>query len=166
MLKIKVNDTFNFEVDGNSLKTLVNGNEVMPDILPVKPNHFHLLNKGKSYRAEVVDFNQQEKTCLIKVNSNLYSLEIKDQFDELLHRLGMDNLNSVKVAELKAPMPGLVLKLLVTEGQEVKKGDNLLVLEAMKMENIIKAPADVKVKSIKIKPSDKVEKNQVMILFE
>jgi biotin carboxyl carrier protein len=62
-------------------------------------------------------------------------------------------------------MPGLVLSILVKEGDEVKKGDNLLVLEAMKMENIIKSPADVTIKFIKIKPSDKVEKNQVLIQF-
>jgi biotin carboxyl carrier protein len=79
--------------------------------------------------------------------------------------LGLDNLQSSKVAELKAPMPGLVLSVLVKEGDEVKKGDNLFVLEAMKMENIIKSPADVTIKSIKIKASDKVEKNQVLIQF-
>jgi biotin carboxyl carrier protein len=62
-------------------------------------------------------------------------------------------------------MPGLVLSVLVKEGDEVKKGDNLFVLEAMKMENIIKSPADVTIKSIKIKASDKVEKNQVLIQF-
>jgi biotin carboxyl carrier protein len=62
-------------------------------------------------------------------------------------------------------MPGLVLKVLVTEGQEFKKGDNLLVLEAMKMENILKAPTDGIVKSIKIKPGDKVDKNEVLLLL-
>jgi biotin carboxyl carrier protein len=61
-------------------------------------------------------------------------------------------------------MPGLVLKIFVNEGMEVAKGENLFVLEAMKMENIIKAPADVTVKTIKIKPGDKVEKNQVLII--
>jgi biotin carboxyl carrier protein len=60
----------------------------------------------------------------------------------------------------------LVLKVLVAEGDEIKKGDNLFVLEAMKMENIIKAPADATIKSIKIKPTDKVEKGQLLILFK
>jgi biotin carboxyl carrier protein len=62
-------------------------------------------------------------------------------------------------------MPGLVLRILASEGQEVQKGGNLLVLEAMKMENIIKAPANVMIKSVKINPGDKVEKNQVMMIF-
>jgi biotin carboxyl carrier protein len=88
-----------------------------------------------------------------------------DQFDELLHQLGMDNLTTATISEIKAPMPGLVLRILASEGQEVQKGGNLLVLEAMKMENIIKAPANVMIKSVKINPGDKVEKNQVMMIF-
>jgi biotin carboxyl carrier protein len=73
---------------------------------------------------------------------------------------------SNKVNDLKAPMPGLVLKVLVAEGAEVKKGDTLLVLEAMKMENNIKATHDVNIKQILIKPGDKVEKNQTLIAFQ
>jgi biotin carboxyl carrier protein len=62
-------------------------------------------------------------------------------------------------------MPGMVLKILVKEGDTVKKGDGLLVLEAMKMENNIKALGDGVVSKIPIKAGDKVEKNQVMISF-
>ena len=79
--------------------------------------------------------------------------------------MGLSNLLAAKVSEIKAPMPGMVLKVLVEEGAEIKKGDNLFVLEAMKMENIIKSPADVVVKTIKIKPGDKVEKGQILIQF-
>jgi biotin carboxyl carrier protein len=131
----------------------------------IKDNLLHVLHQQTSYRVEIVTFSKEEKTASIKVNGHTYSIVIKDRFDDLLHQLGLDNLQSAKVAELKAPMPGLVLSVLVKEGDEIKKGDNLLVLEAMKMENIIKSPADVTIKSIKIKPSDKVEKNQVLIQF-
>lgn len=165
MFKISVNNQFNFEVKPDNEEFYVNGQEVSLDISKGTGQHFHILHNNKSYRAEVVSFSRDEKTCVIKVNGNTYSLDIKDQYDDLLHRLGLDNLNKAKVAELKAPMPGLVLKVLVSEGDEVKKGDNILVLEAMKMENIIKSPADGLIKSIKVKPSDKVEKNQVMVLF-
>ena len=77
----------------------------------------------------------------------------------------MDNLAAAKVNEIKAPMPGLVLDIRVAEGDEVKKGDSILVLEAMKMENIIKSPTDGIIKKINVKKGIAVEKNQVLIHF-
>ncbi len=165
MFKVKVNDQFSFEVHSQRGETLVNGKPVVLDLYPVSNTSFHILYLNRSFNAELTEINRDEKTCSVRVNANIYTLALTDQFDELLHRLGMDNLNSIKVAELKAPMPGLVLKILVEEGEEVKKGANLLILEAMKMENIIKSPTDAHIKSIKVLPSDKVEKNQVMIVF-
>jgi biotin carboxyl carrier protein len=165
MYQLKVNEKFNFEVNETQGAWTVNGAPVSLDTLVIKDNLLHILHQNTSYRVEIVSFSKEEKTASIKVNGHTYSIAIKDRFDDLLHQLGLDNLQSAKVAELKAPMPGLVLSVLVKEGDEVKKGDNLLVLEAMKMENIIKSPADVTIKSIKIKASDKVEKNQVLIQF-
>lgn len=165
MFKIKVNGQFNFEVlsDRNGIR--VNGQAADLDIHHVSLTTFHILHNNRSFNAELININRSEKTCSIRVNSHVYTMSITDQFDEMLHKLGMDNLSAQKVSELKAPMPGMVLKILVSEGEEVKKGSNLLILEAMKMENIIKSPADVVVKTIKVNPADKVEKNQVMIIF-
>ena len=165
MLKIRVNDQFDFELVSNKEAMTINGEVINADISTVNSKSFHIIYKNRSFNAELIECNKTEKHCLVKVNSNVYTVSITDQFDELLHKLGMDKANSSKVSELKAPMPGLVLRILVSEGEEVKKGGNLLILEAMKMENIIKAPADVIVKSIKINPSDKVEKGQVMMYF-
>jgi biotin carboxyl carrier protein len=75
-------------------------------------------------------------------------------------------MTSASVSEIKAPMPGLVLNIMVQEGDEVKKGDNLMILEAMKMENSIKSPIDGTVKNLKVATGDKLEKNQVMITFK
>jgi len=77
----------------------------------------------------------------------------------------LDSLASKKVNDIKAPMPGMVLNILVTEGQEVKKGDPLIVLEAMKMENILKSPTDGTIKKIAITKGIAVEKNQLLIQF-
>ena len=77
----------------------------------------------------------------------------------------MDNLSAKKLNHIKAPMPGLVLSILVEEGKEVKKGDALIILEAMKMENILKSPADGIVKKIAVKKGVPVEKNQLLIEF-
>lgn len=165
MYQLKVNEKFNFEVSETQGAWTVNGKPMELDTLVIKDNLLHVLHQHTSYRVEIVSFSKEEKIASIKVNGHTYSIAIKDRFDDLLHQLGLDNLQSTKVAELKAPMPGLVLSVLVNEGDKIKKGDNLLVLEAMKMENIIKSPTDVTIKSIKIKPSDKVEKNQVLIQF-
>jgi biotin carboxyl carrier protein len=165
MLKIKVNDKFNFEVAKEQDVSLVNGHAINADIVTINDRTFHILHKGRSYNAELIQINREEKSCSVKVGTNIYSMQMTDQFDELLHQLGMDNLKAAKVSEVKAPMPGLVIRILVAEGDEVEKGGNLFVLEAMKMENIIKAPADVKIRSIKVKSGDKVEKNQVVMIF-
>lgn len=63
-------------------------------------------------------------------------------------------------------MPGLVMNIVVSEGDEVKKGDHLITLEAMKMENILKASHDGKIKTLNVRKSDPVEKNQLLLTFE
>ena len=83
----------------------------------------------------------------------------------LLQSMGLDTTSSRKLNEIKAPMPGLVVRITVEEGTEVKKGDSLLVLEAMKMENVIKAPGDAVVGKIKVNAGQAVEKNQLLISF-
>ena len=165
MLQVKVNEKYNFDVDQNDKGLLINGDKITADVRQLNASAYHVINNLQSYNVEVVSFNVAEKTAEIKVNNNTYNVTAKDQFDILLDKLGLSSLNAAKVSEIKAPMPGMVLKVFVNEGMEIKKGDNLFVLEAMKMENIIKAPADVTVKKVKIKAGDKVEKGQVLMMF-
>ena len=136
------------------------------DVLKVKEGSFHIIRNNQSFNAEVIEANTAEKTFVIKVNGNTYEMKVKDQFDELLEKMGMANLGAGKVSELKAPMPGLVLDIVAGAGSEIKKGDPLLVLEAMKMENIIKSPTDGKVKKVNVEKGAAVEKNEVLIHFE
>ena len=75
----------------------------------------------------------------------------------------MDKSNNNKIKEIKAPMPGLVLDILVKEGTEIKKGDPVLILEAMKMENILKSPEDGSIKKIKVRKGKVVEKNDMLV---
>lgn len=165
MYKIKVNDRFDYSVAQKDGKLIIDDHETNADLRQLGSTVYHIISDLKSYNAEIVSFDKATKTAVIKVNGTIYNVVAKDQYDLLLDKLGLSDLNSAKVSEVKAPMPGLVLKVFVKEGAEVKKGENLFVLEAMKMENIIKSPADVTVKTIKIKPGDKVEKGQVLIVF-
>jgi len=165
MNKVTVNDHYQFDVDVVKEVLQVNGSNINLDILRLNEQSSHVIHQHKSYNIEVVDFDKDEKLASIKVNGSVYRVQVTSQLDLLLKQLGMDNLASKKIAQLKAPMPGLVLNILVKEGDEVKKGDSLVVLEAMKMENIIKSPADVVIKKVEVSQGDKIEKNMVLIQF-
>jgi len=129
MLKIKVNDKFSFEVSSEKNLTKINDQEIKADIVRIDDRNFHILHNNKSYNVELIGINKEEKSCSVKVGSNIYSMQMTDQYDELLHQLGMDNLKSAKVSEIKAPMPGLVIRILVAEGDEVEKGEICLFLK-------------------------------------
>jgi biotin carboxyl carrier protein len=131
----------------------------------IQDGYFHILLNHQSFRAEVVDMDPQGKRFNIKINGRLYPVVLKDKFDVLLEKMGMNSNAGAKVNHVRAPMPGLIIDLKVKDGDEVKAGDALLILEAMKMENIIKAPADAKVRSVKVRMGEGVEKNQVLIEF-
>jgi len=135
------------------------------DVIKIKEKSFHIIKNNKSYNVEVLSVNAEEKRFFIKVNGLKYKLNVKDKYDELLQSLGMDNLSSKKIANLKAPMPGLVLAIAASEGATVKKGDTLLILEAMKMENVIKSPTDGVIKNIAINKGETVKKNQLILNF-
>jgi biotin carboxyl carrier protein len=165
MYKIKVNNNLDFSFEKKENNWIVNGKEVVFDMIENSKTSFHIIKDNRSFTAEVVNHNTAEKTLQVKVNQTIYNVSIKDKYDELLHQLGLDKALSNKLSNIKAPMPGMVLKILVEEGTEVKKGDALLILEAMKMENILKSPADGKVKAITVKKGVAVEKNQVLIEF-
>lgn len=167
MYKVKVNDHLDFEVEQADNSFTVNGSFIALDEQALtQANTTSVIYQNKSYNVEVVEVNTLEKTSVIKVNGNLYTLQVEDQFDLLLKQLGMDAAVSTKIREIKAPMPGLVLKIMVEEGAKVKKGDNLLVLEAMKMENILKSTTDGIIKKIQVAQGDKIEKNTVLLQFQ
>lgn len=156
-----------YEVEINSEGAIaLGGAPVELDIAEIKDGVFHVIRDNEGFDIEVLSVDYQEKKFVLSINGNRYELEAKNKFDLLLDQLGMSNMAAVKADNLKAPMPGLVLKTLVEPGTNIQKGDALLVLEAMKMENIIKSPTDAVVQSIDIEVGQAVEKNQVLITFE
>jgi len=100
------------------------------------------------------------------VDGRSFTVTIRDHIDQILKELGMNATNSSKVSEIKAPMPGTILSIAVAEGDKVDKGSALLILEAMKMENVIKSPGEGIVKKISVTEGDNVEKNELLISFE
>ncbi|MGC4020598.1 MAG: biotin/lipoyl-binding protein [Cyclobacteriaceae bacterium] len=164
MYQAKVNGK-NFEVLKNDEQLKINGEPFQWDLSKISEGNFHILYKNKSYRAELVKADKATKTFTLKINNKLQVVEVKDKFDLLLEKMGMVNGAAAKVNNVKAPMPGLVIDMKVKAGDVVKVGDPLLILEAMKMENILKAGAEATVKNVKVKKGDSVEKGQVLIEF-
>jgi biotin carboxyl carrier protein len=164
MYKAIVNNK-TFEIDQNDQSITVNGTSFEWDINKVSDGYFHILYQNRSYRAEVVTADVATKTISFKINGRNYSVALKDKFDLLLEKMGMNQTAVHKVNSIKAPMPGLIIDLKVKTGDTVKQGDPLLILEAMKMENILKSPGDGLIKNLKVKKGDNVEKGQVLIEF-
>ena len=162
MYKVKVNDNHFFEIDKNS----INDKEVVFDSIQIKNGEFHIIQNNKSYTAIVIDSNPIDKNFVIRVNNNEYTIQVQDKFDILLQQLGMSNLKNKKVNNIKAPMPGLVIKIEKNIGDTIKKGESVLILEAMKMENMIKSPTDAIIKNITVNQGQAVEKNQILIELE
>lgn len=161
--KVKVNGGKELEIVFSGNEFTIDGHHGSWDKIVVGKNRFHILRNNRSYNCEVISADREKKLFVIKVNGKIFNVGVKDRFDELLHKLGMENSSSRKVNNIKAPMPGLVLKVMVKEDQEIDEGDSVLILEAMKMENVIKSPGKGTVKTIKVKIRDAVEKGQVLI---
>lgn len=154
MLRVKVNDK-EYEL-----------NEAADWDILEKGNSFHILKNKVSYRCMLVKKDDDGKNMVISVNDTEYNINIKDKYDILLEQLGMSDLAVKKLKDIKAPMPGLVLDIKIKAGDTIEEGDTILVLEAMKMENMLKSPGTGTVKAIKVKTGEAVEKGQILIEVE
>jgi len=144
---------------------VVNDTAVDWELERVNDRIYHLLVNRVCYTAELVHINTPEKEITLKLNNKTSTIKIQDKFDLLLDQLGMDASSAQEIMDIKAPMPGLILDIKVKAGDKINKGDTLLVLEAMKMENIIKSAREGEVKSVLVAVGESVEKNQVLIHF-
>lgn len=165
MLKAVINEQ-TFDISDEKGAILVNNTPFSWDLRDISENHFHIIKDNQSYNAELVEANYAEKIFKLKINGTIHTVNLKNRTDLLLEKMGMSSAASAKLNNLKAPMPGLIYEMKVKVGDEIKKGDVLLILVAMKMENAIKAAGDGIVKSIKTNTGDSVEKGQLIMEFE
>jgi biotin carboxyl carrier protein len=136
------------------------------DIIKRSASKFHIIKDHRSQIGKVHESDITGKKLKIEVEGDMFEVEIKDRSDQMLEKMGFSITSGKRVGDIKAPMPGLVLKISVTEGQEVKEGDPVLILEAMKMENSIVLQGDSKIKKIHVKKGQAVEKGQVLVELE
>lgn len=163
MYQIKINGSEARTVVAGDGPVMIDGKELDWDMRLLPDGTFHILANGKSFNAILERLDRDQKQMMIRINNNRYQLDIRESIDLLLQKMGLNLASEKKAEPIKAPMPGLVLKVLVTEGQNLRKGDPVLILEAMKMENVFKAPSDALVKAVKIKEGAAVEKGTVLI---
>ncbi|MCC6727498.1 MAG: acetyl-CoA carboxylase biotin carboxyl carrier protein subunit [Saprospiraceae bacterium] len=136
------------------------------DIVETNAGEFHVLKDGLSSLATVISLDLDSKTVVLELNGKQKTVKIQDELDALVKKMGLSAKVAHKISAIKAPMPGLVLSILVEPGQTVEQGEPMLILEAMKMENVIKSPGVGKVKKVVVAKGKPVDKGEVLIEME
>jgi len=161
-----MNNKFKVKVNQSQIFTLNQEQVVHLDVVSKGKKNFHILQNNKSFNAELINADFNDKSYIIKVNTNTYQIKIETELDQLIQEMGYTLGASKKTNFVKAPMPGLIIDVNIKKGDQVKEGDTLLVLEAMKMENALTSPKNAKIKSVLVKIGNTVEKGKLLIELE
>lgn len=161
-----MNDSYQLKVNSDLVLESSEFDNQNIDLVRVDKKNLHVLKNNQSFKAEIVSEQFDDRSYTITVNGNNYQVKIQNNLDQLINQLGFSLANSKQVNSVKAPMPGLILDINVSVGQEVAENDNLLILEAMKMENNLSSPRAGIIKSISVSKGDTVDKGQLLIEFE
>ncbi|MDI6695123.1 MAG: biotin/lipoyl-binding protein [Anaerolineales bacterium] len=121
---------------------------------------YSLLLEGKSIEAYVYPV---EKTWQVLLNGRFYPALVEDERERSLRVAVGSQVQGRGEYQLKAPMPGLVVTVAVVEGQQVEKGEVLVVLESMKMQNELKSPRSGTVSRVRVASGDRVEQQETLL---
>ncbi len=157
MYKVKVNE-FEFSFSREQIEAV--------DLLQRSPVEFNLLKDHRSVNVKLLEADRTAKKLTIEVEGENFNIEIKEELDQMLEKMGFGLIANKHIKEIKAPMPGLVLEIAVKEGQQVTEGEKILILVAMKMENSIMTHANATIKRIAVVAGQAVEKGQVLVELE
>jgi len=127
---------------------------------------FDITHNGVVFHGEIMTDDSENRALTVKINHRVFQVKRKGELDEIIASLGFDKPKIRKLKELAAPMPGRVTSIHIELGQAIQPGDPILSLEAMKMENVLKAEGIGVVSSINIQQGDVVEKGAVLVSFE
>jgi len=167
MRKLQVNSgtkTFQFELEhyNGHLYINENGSRKIVDIKRLGLNRYSVIIDGRSIEVGV---RRSEEGYQIFKNSQSSNFIVED-YDVARIKKVAGIKDGVAAKNVLAPMPGLIVSIGCKGGDEIKKHDGLLVMEAMKMENDIKAPVSGKVKNIFVEAGQSVDKGQKLVEFE
>ncbi len=157
VFKVKANE-FVFSFDQSTIEAA--------DFVKKSPTEFNLLHNHRSLNARLLEEDATGKKLKLEVDGEVFTIEIKDELDQMLEQMGFGTASGKVIKEVKAPMPGMVLEVNVENGQAVKEGEKLLILGAMKMENSIMIHADAVIKRVAVSAGQAVEKGQVLVELE
>lgn len=160
-----VNYNIEFDVD-SSFKGKIDGERFNFNITSNKDNNYTILYQNNVFDVDVISFNYDEKLISLLVNGESIDVELEDKFDFIIKKLGLRKSNSIEEGFIESIMPGLIVDIHAVEGERVVKGQKLITLEAMKMENIIKSPSDSLIKKVSIEKGDTVEKGDILFELE
>lgn len=157
---------FQIEVNGlppkNTIK--IDGKTIAAEFQEVgNYNLFLLLVNQRSYQTFI---ERRANGYHVTINNNKYFVEVEDQRTRQIRQLIKADEQPHRQVEIKAPMPGLIVKIPVKEGDEIRKGDSLVIIEAMKMENDIRASAAGRIKKIFKKEKASVDKDAILMVIE
>ena len=155
--KVRVNE-FVFSFTADEIRAI--------DLIKKSNTAFNLIKDHRCVNAKLVSVDATGKKIMIEIEGETFAIEIKDELDLELEKMGFGLAASKQIKEIKAPMPGLVLEIAVTDGQDVNQGDKILILGAMKMENSIMIQSCARIKKVTVVSGQAVEKGQVLVELE
>ena len=156
-----------YKVKVNGIEFLISQDEINhSDLIKNSNQSYNLIKEYRSINSKIVDEDIAAKKISIEIESEIFEVLIQDELDQMLDQMGFGQVSNKQIKEIKAPMPGLVLEINVSVGQELKEGDKVLILSAMKMENSILIHADATIKRIAVTPGEAVEKGQILVELE
>lgn len=157
-------DTFEVILQKGEMQAFINGSETSFELTPSGPGRLLLRIGTRLFRLDNISKNG--KSVQFTMNGEWIEADVRNEQDLLLEKLGFKTDAAGSSGVLNAPMPGKILELLVKEGDTVELGDPVAILEAMKMENELKAPAAGTIVSLSVSVSMNVEKNQPLMEIE
>ena len=156
--KVSVNGEWSFKMNTEAL--------IPFDMARLDEYSIHVLNEHLSYKTSIHQADFHNKSYRVSVNGKPYDVKIADLMDQLISDMGFELGSARNISQIEAPMPGLILDIQVSEGDSVQEGDALLVLEAMKMENVILSPREGVVKKVAVTKGMAVDKKHLLVEFE
>ncbi len=156
----------------NQISAKVNGrHEFLPadlepapgDIQPIGPNEYRVRVGARLLEVSLIGFDARRKTCRCRIDGSIYEVAMQTPLLRRIEQLGLAKGNTLAGGDVNAPMPGLVREIMVAEGEHVAAEQPILILEAMKMENVIKSKGAGIVSKIAVSAGDAVEKGTLLI---